>query len=189
MSKGVSRITLMIIGVVMVVLGVISLIDPTFKVLFSGIGVLLYGGGSIMHWLERRKMGYAKKTTLVAAIVAIAAGTAILIGENTGVFAMQFMLYILALWLIAAGILEIIGAVIFRKAMTTTDLGVQAPGSIASMVLGSVLIFMGVFAFIQPLIAVVTAGIVISLVLIIAGLRMLISGFYAGVLLKRGKRS
>ena len=185
MNNTLRRILLMLIGVFMIVLGIGSFINPDNIVLAGGFGVILYGLGSIFHWLERKKMGFAKKTTLTSAILTIVVGVVILVGGKTGFLAAGFILVLLSLWLIVAGVLEIIGAVIFRKAMTTADLGVQAPGSIASMILGAILVLTGLMSLMEPLFAAITAGIMISLVLIVTGVRIVVSGIYSGILIRR----
>ena len=183
------RIALMAIGLIMVIIGVGTFISPNNLPLAGGVGVILYGIGAILNWREKRKSGFAKKTTLASAIIAMLVGLGILVGGQSGIMALSFMMIVLALWLIVAGVLEIIGAVIFRKAMTTADLGVQAPGSISSMVLGIVLILAGLFSFAEPLSAAITAGILISIMLIITGIRIIVSGIYAGILVRRGEKS
>ncbi|GEM_PF-4367131 len=178
----------MLIGAFMVVLGIGTFIKPDSIVLAGGFGILLYGFGAILHWIDRRRIGLAKRISLTSAIVTIAVGVVILVGGQMGFIAVSILVLILALWLMVAGILEIIGAVIYRKAMTTADLGVQAPGSIASMILGAVLIGVGFFSILKPLFAAVTVGILISLILIVTGVRMVVSGIYSGALLRREKK-
>ena len=180
---------MMLLGAFMVLIGIATFIVPENLPLSGGFGVLLYGIGALLHWRERRKVGVAKKTTLTSAIMTIAAGLVILVGGQTGIVAVGLIVIIMAVWLIAAGVLEIIGAVIYRKAMTTADLGVQAPGSITSMILGGVLILMGLGAIMEPLFAAITAGIVISLVLIVAGGRMVVSGLCSGRLFRKENAS
>ena len=189
MDKRFSRAALMILGVLLVLIGIGTFITPKNLPLAGGIGVFLYGLGAILNWREKRKVGFAKKTTLASAIITMAAGLAVLAGGQSGFIAINILVVILALWLIVAGVLEIIGAIIFRKAMTTADLGVQAPGSVSSIILGVVLIVSGIFSLFQPLFAVITTGILISMILIVIGIRMVVSGLYSGALLRKGAQS
>ena len=182
------KLLLCVIGIVMIGLGILGLLDVEYMIWVSGIGVAFYGLGGLINYLERRKLGLAKGITLANSITAMSAGAAIIIGGQLGFFAARIIILILALWLIAAGILEIIGAVMFRRAMTSADLGVQAPGSIASLVLGIVMIVAGGVAILHPIFAIMTAGIVIAIALIVSGVRMIVSSVYSGVLLHTGEQ-
>ena len=70
----------------------------------------------------------------------------------------------------------------YRKAMTTADLGVQAPGSVSAMVLGIAMAAVGILGLINPVVAVITAGIWIVAALILSGIRMIWIARSAGVL-------
>lgn len=189
MENIISKIALVVIGAVMVLIGIGTFISPANLPLASGIGVILYGIGAILNWREKRKVGFAKKTSLASAIITIFVGIGILASKDTEIVAVNLIVFILALWLIVTGVLEIIGAVIFIKAMTTADLGVQAPGATTSIILGAFLIVAGVVSIFRPLLAAITGGILISIILVLTGIRMIVSGFYSGILLREGAKS
>lgn len=185
MGKAFVRILLMLTGILMVILGIGTFRSPDTVIWTVGAGVMLYGLGAILNWIEKSRVGFAQRTALASACMTVVVGIVILSGEYLGFLATGIMMIILSLWLIAVGVMEIVGAVIYRKAMTTADLGVQAPGSIVSMVLGAVFVLTGLFSLIEPLFAVFAAGIVTSIVLIVIGIRIVVSGIYSGILIRR----
>ena len=66
--------------------------------------------------------------------------------------------------------------------MTTADLGVQAPGSAAAMVMGTVMIAVGILGLIFPMFAGFTVRIWIVCELIVSGVRLIWMARTAGEL-------
>ncbi len=176
------KILYVAIGAAAIVLGVVCLFDRKTAAILCGIGLILYGAGSFIHWRERKKAGAAGKWALITVIVSVAFGVFILIGSRFEAFAVRALLLSLSIWLIAEGGLEILGAVMYRKAMTTADLGVQAPGSVSSMVLGVIMAAAGVLGLVFPIVAGVLIWIWIVCELILSGVRILWSARSAGAL-------
>ena len=176
------KILFIILGAAAIVLGICSAFDRRLAVILAGIGLFLYGVSGLFRWLERRKAGAAGGWALLGACVAIAFGIFILAGGKIGNSAARFILISLSIWLMAEGVLEFLGAIMYRKAMTTADLGVQAPGSAASMVLGVVMVAVGIFGLIFPLFAEYAAWIWIVAELIVTGIRLICLARSAGEL-------
>ena len=176
------KILYVFIGVAAILLGICCIFDQELPVILSGIGLFLYGVGEFLHWRERRKAGAASVWALAGMLVAIAFGLFILIGSRLGSFAIHILLISLSIWLLAQGVMEILGAVMYRKAMTTADLGVQAPGSAAAMVMGAVMITVGILGLIFPLFAGFTVRIWIVCELIVSGVRLIWMARTAGAL-------
>ena len=176
------RILYIFSGIVLILLGILCVCDRKLAALLCGIGLLIYGLSEIPHWRERRKAGAADIWPLAGIAAAILFGLFILIGSRPGIFASRFLLISLSIWLIAEGILEILGAIMYRKAMTSADLGVQAPGSVTSMVLGAVMIPAGILGLIFPLFAAGALHAWIVAELIVSGARLISLSRSAGVL-------
>ena len=176
------RILYICIGAVSILLGIICVFDTRLPVFLCGAGLLLYAAGELFHWRERSKAGAAGVWALAGMIVSAAFGGFILVGSRLEYFALHFLLLTLSIWLIAQGALEILGAVMYRRAMTTADLGVQAPGSVSSMVLGTVMAAVGVLGLIFPVFAEYAAGFWIVAELIVSGFRMFWMARTAGAL-------
>ena len=176
------KILYVLMGAGSILLGILCIFDKNLPVILCGIGLLIYGVGQFLHWRERRKAGAASVWALAGMLLAIAFGLFILIGSRLGSFAVHILLISLSIWLIAEGVLEILGAVMYRKAMTSLDLGVQAPGSAASMVLGAVMITVGILGLIFPVFAEFAVGIWIVAELIVSGVRLIWMARSAGAL-------
>ena len=167
------KILFTIIGVICIVLGILCIFFDELPVFLCGVGLVLYGIVQFFHWRERKKVGAAGFWAFLGMALALAVGVIILIESRPGSFALRFLLIMLSIWLIAEGGLEILGAIMYRKAMTSADLGVQAPGSAASMVLGSIMVIVGILGLVFPLFAEVAVLILIVAELILSGVRMI----------------
>ena len=176
------KVLYIIVGAAAVALGIVCIFDRRLPVVLSGIGLLLYGVSEFFHWRERRKAGAAGVWALAGMLAAFVFGAFILIGGPSGNVAARFLLLSLSIWLIAEGVLEILGAVMYRKAMTTADLGVQAPGSLASLILGMIMAAVGVLGLIFPVFAEYAVWIWIVAELILSGVRSIWRARTAGEL-------
>ena len=176
------RILYVIIGAAAIALGIFCFFDRRLAGILGGIGLFLYGVGGFVHWNERKKAGAASAWALITAVIAVAFGLFILIGSRLGYIAGNFLLFSLSIWLMAEGVMEVLGAIMYRKAMTTEDLGVQAPGSVANMVLGVFMVAFGVLGVIFPLFAAFAVWVWIVLELVISGVRLIWHARSAGVL-------
>ena len=177
------KILYLIGGVAVIVLGVLSLFDRNLTMLLCGIMFVVYGAGDLLRWIEGRKTGTSSFWMLFGAAISFVFGACIFIG-NTHVIELSgvVVVVIFSLWLMASGVFEILGAIMYRKAMTSADLGVQAPGSVTSMVSGGIMIAVGLLSVIIPMFAMVTAHIWISVGLIIAGVRLIAEARTSGEL-------
>lgn len=176
------KILYVLMGAVSILLGLLCICDRELPVILSGIGLLIYGTGEFFRWSERRKAGADSVWTLIGMFAAIAFGLFILIGRQSGIFAIHILLISLSVWLLAEGVLEILGAIMYRKAMTSADLGIQAPGSVSSMVLGTVMILVGILGLVFPVIAAFAVRIWIVAELIVSGVRLIWMARSAGAL-------
>lgn len=171
-----------IMGAAAIVLGILCAVDPKLAVVLAGIGLLIYGFGGFFRWRERAKAGAASVWPLGGMLVAVGFGIFILIGGRVGESAARFLLISLSIWLMAEGVLEFLGGVMYRKAMTTADLGVQAPGSLLAMGLGVVMIAVGVLGLIFPVFAAFAVWAWIVVELILTGVRLIVQARSAGAL-------
>lgn len=182
MNEKLKKILLFICGAGLIVLGIMVLLVQEIIIYFCGFALLIYGVGSIISWTANRKTGTSTKWSLAGAIVACCAGVAIFIGGSFEIVTMTLIMVILGIWMIVAGILDIIGAVIYRKAMTTVELGVQAPGSTLSIVFGGIMVGFGLLMIIMPLWALHFTAIIIAIAMIVSGIRTIVSSFSVGAI-------
>lgn len=171
-----------LMGLGAILLGIICIFSSEMPVILSGIGLLLYGIVSFYRWRERKKAGAAGIWALAGMLLAIVFGVSILIGSRFENFAIHILLIVLSVWLLAEGVLELLGDIMYRKAMTSADLGVHAPGSTASMVLGIIMTAVGILGILFPVFAGFMVKIWIVAELIVSGIRLILLAGSAGAL-------
>ena len=184
-GETVKKILQLILGLVLVALGILSIVQPDLLLTLICLSVLIYGAGTLITWLSRRKTGTRSGWSLAIAIFSIGAGIGLLLGSTVGGIALELVLIILSIWLMAAGVLEVIGAIMYRKAMTTADLGVQAPGSIQSLVLGVAMVAAGLLCLLFPLLLVGLTGIILLIAMFVSGIRLVVASFSSDALTKQ----
>ena len=180
MNDGVKRILQLICGAAMTVLGILVLCYDQMFILFCALALIIYGIGTFLSWTVHRKTGTASRGSFWIAVVTIAAGSAIFVGGTFLRVTAWLVMLILGICFIVSGIFEIIGAVIYRKAMTSIELGVQAPGSKTSIVVGGVMIGFGLFMVFAPLFAMQVTGLILAIAMILGGVRTVVSAFTTG---------
>ncbi len=168
------KILYLIAGVGVIILGILTIFDADLALLLCSIMLFVYGFSDFTRWLEGRKSGTSSLWTLLGALLSFILGGCILIGNTDSVeMSASLLIIIFSVWLMASGVFEILGAIMYRKAMTSADLGVQAPGSRTTIVAGSIMILVGLLALLVPMFAIVTSRIWITIGLILAGLRLI----------------
>lgn len=176
------KVLLFLSGAVLIAFGVVVLCNREMILFSCGLGLLIYGVGTLITWSDHRKTGTANKWSLWIALAACIAGVAVFVGGYFEIVAVGIVMLIIGLWLIGSGVLEIIGAVMYRKAMTSVELGVQAPGSVGTLVLGAVMIAVGVLVLFIPRFAVVATGFIVAVAMIVVGIRLLAAAFSIGAI-------
>ncbi len=169
-------------GIVSVTLGILTLFYTDLALLLLSIVLLVYGISGLLKWFEGRKSGTSNFWTLLGSLLSMILSICIIIGNNFTEFAASQLVLLFSLWLIIAGGFEVLGAIMYRKAMTTEDLGIQAPGSTTSLVSGGIMIILGLLALFIPMFAIVTAHIWITMGLIVTGIRMIMMARSSGEL-------
>ncbi len=182
MNEKIKKLLMLFCGVGLVILGIIALLAEKAIIYYCGLSLLIYGAASLIGWTSSRKTGTSNKWSLGGSIVACCAGAAIFIGGSFELVTVTLIMVILGIWMIVAGIFDIIGAVVYRRAMTTVELGVQAPGSVLSMIFGGIMIGVGLLMIIQPMWALYTSAIILAIAMIVSGIRTIVSSFSVGAI-------
>ena len=180
MNDKVKRILQLICGAAMTVLGILVLCYDEMFILFCAMALVIYGIGAFLSWTVHRKSGTASRGSFWIAVAAFAAGVAIFVGGTFLQVTAWIVMLILGICFISVGILEVIGAVIYRKAMTSIDLGVQAPGSMAAIITGGIMVGFGLFMIFAPLFAMQITGLILAIAMILGGIRTVILSFSTG---------
>ena len=185
MNNTLKKILLFLCGVALIIFGIVVLANWSLMIYFCAIALIIYGGGSLLMWFDHKKSGTASRWSFWIAIASIASGVAIIVGGSLDLVTVGFVMLVFGIWLIVCGVLEIIGAVIYRKAMTTIELGVQAPGSMLSIVFGGIMIGVGLLVALLPIFALVVATILLAIAMIVGGVRMIFGSFSTGSITKK----
>ena len=168
------KILYLIAGAAVIILGILTMIDEDIALILCSLMFFIYGFADLLRWTEGRKSGTSSMWTLIGALFSIILGASIFIGNISAIrFSISFMGVILSLWLVVSGVFEILGAIMYRRAMKSADLGIQAPGSMTSIVSGGIMIGVGLLALIVPVFALYTVHLWLSAGLIIAGVRLI----------------
>ena len=170
-------------GAAIIILGILTVIDEEMTLLLCSIMFFVYGFADLMRWKEGRKIGTSSRWTLFGALFSLVLGACILIGDISAIqFSVSFMVVIFSMWLMISGVFEILGVIMYRRAMTSADLGIQAPGSMTAMISGGIMIGVGLLALIVPAFALFAVHLWISAGLIIVGARLIAEARTAGEL-------
>ena len=170
-------------GAVVILLGILAVIDENIVLLLCSVMFFIYGFSDLMRWAEGRKSGTASIWTLLGALFSFGLGAFNLIGNIGSIqFSVSLIAILLSLWLMISGVFEILGAIMYRRAMRSVDLGVQAPGSMTSIVAGGIMIGVGLLALLVPEAAIFTVHFWVAVGLFIVGARLIAMARAAGEL-------
>ena len=189
MNNTVKKILLFLCGIILIIFGIQVLLNWSMRIYFCGIALIIYGGGSLVMWFDHKKSGTASRWSFWIAVASIISGIAIFVGGSLDLVTVGFVMLIFGIWLIVSGVLEIIGAVIYRKAMTTIELGVQAPGSMMSIIFGGIMIGVGVLVVLMPVFALLVTTIILAVAMIVGGVRMILGAFSTGSITKKEEKA
>ena len=109
------KILTIILGIFLLVGGFYCVFTPvaTYAAIawLIGLSMIIEGVASVITWSEMRRLGLANGLTLVGSILSIVLGV-FLLGSHFLQFAVDmFIAYLIAIWLIVAGITRIVAAI------------------------------------------------------------------------------
>ena len=132
-----------------------------------GVAMIAEGIGSILTWNTRRQLGFADGWTLAGAIVSVVLGIFVVGSLAFQVAIDHFIIYLVAAWLIFAGIMRIVVSFKLREIHKT---GVEV-GKYWYLLLiaGILIIIMGIVCIIYPMIAAISIGILVGLSIAFSG--------------------
>ena len=171
------RVIMIILGVVLAVGGIYCMLTPiaTYAALawLIGLAMIVEGVASIITWNRRRKLGLASGWTLVGAIVSIVLGV-FLLGSYAMQFAVDmFIAYLIAIWLVVAGVTRIVAAIAVRNSRGRE----AARGWIIQVVLGVLIIILGILCISNPLSIMAGVGLMLGISIVLVGVALIASGF------------
>lgn len=168
------KILYLLAGAVVIILGVLAVFYEEIALVICSVMFFIYGFADLTKWIAGRETGTSSIWTLLGALLSFALGACNLLGNVSSIeFSVSLVVVLLSLWLISSGVFEILGAIMYRRAMTSADLGVCAPGSKTAIVSGAIMIVVGLLALIIPEFALFTVHLWISAGMFIAGARLI----------------
>ncbi len=170
------RIIKVVLGVLLAVGGIYCMFTPiaTYSVLawLIGLAMIVEGVGGVITWNTRRELGLANGWTLAGSIVSIVLGM-VLLGSYVLQFAIDaFIAYLIAIWLVVAGITRIVAAIAVRSQGKE-----GASGWIAQIALGVLIAILGVLCIFNPLSVVAGVGMMLGISIVFVGIDLVISAF------------
>lgn len=173
------RFITIILGVLLAVGGFYCMFSPvsTYSALSIVIGVamIVEGVGSAITWGNRRRLGLADGWTLAEAILSIVLGV-LLLGSYVLQFAVDmFIAYMIAIWLVFAGIARIAVAIGVRKAQGQAG----AKGWIVQLVLGVLIVICGILCIFNPLSVMAGVGLMLGISIVVVGFELIAASVLA----------
>ena len=170
------RIIKVVLGVLLAVGGIYCMFTPiaTYSVLawLIGLAMIVEGVGGVITWNTRRELGLANGWTLAGSIVSIVLGM-VLLGSYVLQFAIDaFIAYLIAIWLVVAGITRIVAAIAVRSQGKE-----GASGWIAQIALGVLIAILGVLCIFNPLSVVAGVGMMLGISIVFVGIDLAVSAF------------
>ena len=172
------RILMIILGVLLLVGGIYCMFAPvaTYSALswLIGLAMVVEGIASVVMWNDWRKQGLASGLTLVGAIVSILLG-GFLLGSFVAQFAVDvFIAYLIAIWLIVAGVARVVAAIGARNYQREMGASAARTNWGGLMVLGVAIAILGILCFFNPLSVAVGVGLLLGLAIACVGAGLII---------------
>ena len=173
------RVVTIILGVLLVASGFYCMFTPvaTYSALsvVIGMSMVVEGVAGIVVWSDLRKRGLADGWTLAEAILSIVFGV-FLLGSFFLQFAVDmFIAYVIAIWLVFAGIARITAAIAARKMQDQT--GTSASGWVIQLVLGILIVILGILCVFNPLSIMVSVGMMLGMSIVFVGVELVLRSF------------
>lgn len=179
-SSTLSRIIGIVAGVFIILTGIVSLFTPleTYGVVgwLIAFGMLFDGIAKVMVWNEYRKVGVSDTWALVGGVLSAVLGVALLCSVGGRLAADIFIAYVIACWLVFAGIVRIARSFTMRDVHKNLGTKLGENWGLA-LIIGIVMVVLGIFCMIYPGIVMVAIGWQIGIALIVGG-----AGLIAGTI-------
>ena len=164
-----------ILGVILVFCGFSCMVTPLATLLYTGyfIGIMLlfYGISGIV----RGFMKQAHVLEVVCSVVAVIVGLISLVRPGSTLIFDAFIIYFIAIWFVIQGIISIALSLKVRKVKKTWILG---------LIFGILGVALGIYSFVHPLFAAVTAGILIGFYFVDTGFSMIMLASVADAVMR-----
>jgi uncharacterized membrane protein HdeD (DUF308 family) len=176
------KILLIVLGVLVVIGGFYCVATPgiTYLAMIWVIGFMMFFHAieDIVTYGDRKKEGLANGWNLASAILSCICGLFIVISGAAELVTGVVLLYFLFGWMIASGIISIIGA--FRLKRLREHGGAALERVVGKwgwyLALGILMIIAGCFGFGHPLISALSIGLIVGIDIIVSGIQIIVAG-------------
>lgn len=164
-----------ILGILLIVGGIMSIVNPGAMVLnlgsLIGLFILVHGVGSLINHYRFRALG--EGWGIAGAILSILLGAMLMTSAFLQLFTNLVIIFIAGLWILSMGVVCVATAV--RLARFRTVLPWEKPGFgwLWLMALGFTLILLGILAYVQPMAGVMTISVLLGVYVIAAGVNLI----------------
>ncbi len=166
---GLDRSGVLLRGIVSLILGILILVWPQLSLgvflLLFGVFALVDGVFSLFHAIGRAMNGQSWVLRLLTGLFGIGVGIVVFVWP--GITAVV-LVYIIAAWALATGIVEIVTAIEFRQQLT---------GEWLLAATGIISVLFGLLLFVNPAAGVLALAILIGIYFVILGILLLVLAF------------
>lgn len=166
------KVVTMILGILLVMAGIGLLFVPGLTFLsvgwMVGLALLIAGIGAIANYALLHRTGLVSGLDLFVGILTGGLGILLLLNQTMRVVTDVVAVYLLGAWLLIGGVVRIIEAVMQSR--------VQGSGWGWWLVLGILMIGLGVYSLMHPLVAAVAIGWLMGFYIVMAGIDLLVLG-------------
>jgi uncharacterized membrane protein HdeD (DUF308 family) len=161
--------TILLRGLASLAFGVLAFVYPqiTLAVVVTIFGIYALVDGLLGVWGVYRSKGERSVPSLLTAIAGIVAGLICLLFPA---FATKYVLLLIGLWNVAAGLLQLLGAMVLRKEIE--DAWLMALGGIIGAALGALIMFYPSSAAVGIIWIIAGTAVLVGLVLVAFALKL-----------------
>jgi uncharacterized membrane protein HdeD (DUF308 family) len=165
------KIIQLVIGICLALAGVYCILSPgiTIAVLawIIGIFMVILSISKIGVWRERRALGFGENYELMAAVLSLVFGIALIASNFFQTMVSTFIIYILAAWIAMLGIFRLLVASNLHR--LGADISVRINNYYIQMITGVLLVIIAIVIFVKPSIITAIIGMFIGACLLICG--------------------
>ena len=169
------RVLSIVLGILLVVGGVMSIVNPGLAALglgsLMGLFILVHGVGSLINHYRFRSLG--ESWGIAGAILSILLGVLLMTNGALQWATNLAIVFIAGLWLLVAGIVCMVTAIKVARARALIAWERPTLGWLWLLFLGLLLILMGILAYVQPVVGVMTIGTLLGLYVIASGVELI----------------
>ncbi len=169
------RVLSIILGILLIVGGVMSIVNPTAMTrdlgLLMGLYILVHGVGSLINHYRFRFL--SEGWGIAGAILSVLLGALLMTSGYLQMLTNLVIVFVAGLWMLAAGVVLMATAVKLARAGRSASWEQPSLGWLWLLFLGLMLMVLGVLAYAHPIAGVVTIGTLLGVYVIASGVHLI----------------